>query len=63
MLEARRQRLWEEGGGDKFYGRLKCLEYRATNLPKLAKELKEKVASKDQEASTQESQGSEESKE
>jgi len=58
MLEARRQKLWEEGKGDKLYGRLKCLEYRVANLPGFVKALKEKVALRDQELSDPENQDS-----
>jgi len=50
MLQARQQKLWEEGDGNKFYGRLKSLERRAEKLPGFTQGLKEKVAAKAKEA-------------
>ena len=63
MLEKRRQKLWQEGDGDKFFGRFKYLELRMINLPLLIKELKEKVAAHDERSLMPETQDSEESQE
>ncbi len=63
MLEKRRQKLWQEGDGDRFFGRFKYLEFRIINLPPLVKDLKEKIAAHNESPSMPETQNSEETEE
>ena len=49
MLERKRQKLWKERDGDKYYGRLKRLETRAKILPEFTQELKTKIEQYDKE--------------
>ena len=59
MLEKRRQKLWQEGDGDRFFGRSKYLEFRMINLPLLIKDLKKKIAAHNERSSMPEPQDSE----
>ena len=63
MLEKRRQKLWQKGDGDRFFGRFKYLEFRMINLPLLMENLKEKIAAHDEKSSMSETQDSEETEE
>ncbi len=63
MFEKRRQKLWQEGDGNRLFGQFKYLELRTIGLPLLIRELEEKVAAHDKQSSTSEAQDSEETSE
>ena len=58
FVKGRRQKLWNDGGGGKLFGKVKYLELRVNTIPGLVEEIQERIATNTEASLTAEAQKS-----